>query len=77
MKFKIFASFNNLDWDGNFRPQDGWTDHEIIVFSNSRKNAKKKVWEWARKRGASQRQLQIVDDLMWKRDKSYKTRFLK
>ncbi len=79
MKFKIFASFVGLDWDGNPRPdpddhcQFGWTDHEIIVFSNNKKNATRKVWKWAKNRGAKQRQISFVSDEIWRRDKCYKT----
>lgn len=77
MRFKVFACFNNLDWGGNFRPQDGWSDHEIIVYSNCKKNAIKKIWKWAKDRGATQKQLQFVDNETWKRDKSYKTKIIK
>ena len=79
MKFKVFAQFVGLDWDGNSRPdpQWGWTDHEIIVHSNCKKNAKKKILEWAKKNGARQHNIQFVSDEIWRRDKSYKTRTLK
>ena len=83
MKFKVFASFIGLDWDGNYRPdpdeftQFGWTDHELIVHSNSKENAAKKVWKWAKARGAKQRQIMFVDGEMWKSQKSYKTRTIK
>jgi len=81
MKFKVFAQFVGLDWDGNPRPdpswQYGWTDHEIIVHSNCKKNAKKKILKWARSKGARQYFIQFVSDEIWKRDKSYKTKTLK
>lgn len=81
MKFKVFAQFVGIGWDG--KPTEcetmglGWTDHEIIVYSNSKKNASKKIWKWAKKRGATQKNLQFVNDEMWKTDKSYKTKIIK
>lgn len=79
MKFKVFAQFVGIDWNGNSQEGwgTGWTDHEIIVHSNSRKNASKKLWKWAKSRGATQRIIQFVDNEMWKRDKSYKTKIIK
>jgi hypothetical protein len=65
MKFRVFASFvgMNDNW-GN-----GWGDYELLVWSNSYKNAKRKIWNWAKRRGATQRQIQFVDEEMWKRDR--------
>jgi hypothetical protein len=79
MRFRVFAQFVGIDWDGNEADWTGmgWTDHEIIVHSNSRKNAAKKVWKWAKLRGARQKNLLFVDDEIWKRDKSYNTRIIK
>lgn len=83
MKFKVFASFVGVDWDGNHRPdpdqscQFGWTDHEIIVRSNSKANARKKILNWAKKRGATQSQIWFVSDEVWKTDKCFKTKIIK
>jgi len=79
MKFKVFASFVGLGW---YRSEIedwgmGWTDHEIIVHSNSKKNAKKKIKKIAKEMGARQTQIQFVSDEIWKRDKSYKTWVIK
>lgn len=73
MKFKIFASFVGMDDNiGN-----GWSDYEIIVHSNSKENARKKTWNWAKMHGAVQRNIQFVSDEIWKRDKCYRTRTIK
>jgi hypothetical protein len=70
MLFRIFAEFV---WSDAGFVASGWDDYEILVRSNSKKNAAKKVWKWAKEKGAVQKHLQFVDEKMWKRDKSYKT----
>ena len=71
--FRVFASFVGMhDSCGN-----GWTDYELLVWSNSKSNAKKKIWVWAKDRGAHQKSIQFVDEDMWKRDHCYDRHYIR
>ena len=50
MKYKAFVQTIGIDWDGNSTDGDWtWTyDHEVIIRSNCKKNAKKKLNKWAK-----------------------------
>jgi hypothetical protein len=79
MKYKAFITTIGIDWDGNSTDGDwNWTyDHEVIIRSNCKKNAKKKLNKWAKIRKGKITWCKFVTDKMWKNDKSYKTKIIK
>ena len=79
MKFKVFAQFTGIDWDGKSTDgYHGWvSDHEIIVHSNNKKNAKRKIKNWVKTRKGKLLWMNFVTNETWKLDKSYTTRIIK
>lgn len=73
MKFRAFASFVGM----NDNVGNGWGDYELLVWSNSYRNARNKIWKWAQARGATQRQIYFVDQKRWKEDHCTSRHFIK
>lgn len=66
--------FNGISTNGDYN----WvSDHEVIVYSNNKLNAKKKIIKWLNKRFAKLVWIKFVTDEMWKSDKSCSTKFIK